>query len=133
MCTNTVTKTSEICPCGSGRQASDCCERFFSGALFPATPEELMRSRYTAYVRMEIDYLVATTLPEYRRHYPKKALAKWAASCTWLRLTVLDAFDDQVKFTAVYQDESGKLQEHREWSFFTFREGRWYYKDGNDF
>lgn len=101
MCANTVTEFTGMCPCGSGNRSAVCCERFFSGGVFPTTPEELMRSRYTAYVRKEIDYLVATTLPAYRRYYPKKSLAEWADSCTWLKLTVLAAFDDQVKFSCL--------------------------------
>ena len=38
------------CPCGSGTTYDACCGRLHRGAEQAATPEELMRSRYAAYV-----------------------------------------------------------------------------------
>ena len=37
------------CPCGLNKTLSQCCGRFLKGDLQAGTPEELMRSRYTAY------------------------------------------------------------------------------------
>ncbi|MBU6492427.1 MAG: hypothetical protein KGQ45_06600, partial [Burkholderiales bacterium] len=47
------------CPCGGGRYA-ECCGRFIDGGQVPASAEQLMRSRYTAYVLARGDYLRAT-------------------------------------------------------------------------
>lgn len=44
------TALSEDCPCQSGHQYADCCGKFHLREAFPETAEQLMRSRYTAYV-----------------------------------------------------------------------------------
>ncbi|MDR1126989.1 MAG: SEC-C domain-containing protein, partial [Treponema sp.] len=48
------------CPCGSGKQYTDCCEPFILGVQKPLTAEALMRSRYTAYTVHAVDYIVST-------------------------------------------------------------------------
>lgn len=40
----------KACPCGSGQAFKDCCQRYHGGEL-PETPEKLMRSRFSAYVK----------------------------------------------------------------------------------
>ncbi len=40
----------KACPCGSGQAFKECCQRYHDGEL-PETPEKLMRSRYSAYVK----------------------------------------------------------------------------------
>jgi len=50
------------CPCG-GESLDVCCGRFISGNEVPETPEQLMRSRYSAYVLGEEAYLRATWDP----------------------------------------------------------------------
>jgi uncharacterized protein YchJ len=47
------------CPCGSGDELDGCCGLLLDGVP-AATALALMRSRYTAYVRGEIDYLIET-------------------------------------------------------------------------
>lgn len=46
------------CPCGGGNYDS-CCGRFHAGAE-PETPEALMRSRYSAFVKRDVAYLWKT-------------------------------------------------------------------------
>lgn len=55
-------KKSKItsCPCGSGLVLEACCQRYLSGQAWPPTPEALMRSRYTAYVLHDDDYIMKT-------------------------------------------------------------------------
>ena len=48
---------SEKCPCMSGKAYAECCEPVIKGTRKAATPEELMRSRYSAYAKAEIDHL----------------------------------------------------------------------------
>ena len=45
----------DLCPCGSGELYEKCCGVYHSGAAVPETPEQLMRSRYSAYVKRETD------------------------------------------------------------------------------
>ena len=39
---------AEKCPCGSGKTYAACCKKIISGEKKAETPEELMRSRYSA-------------------------------------------------------------------------------------
>ena len=51
------------CPCGSGKDFDQCCGPYLSGRAEPPTAEALMRSRYVAYTRGDIDYIGRTTAP----------------------------------------------------------------------
>ncbi len=53
------------CPCGSGAAVDACCEPILKGTPAP-TAEALMRSRYTAHVRRDFDYLQRSHAPETR-------------------------------------------------------------------
>src|SRR5580704_19616031 len=48
------------CPCHSGERYAACCGPFHDGTRVPATPVELMRSRYAAFARGLGEYLVET-------------------------------------------------------------------------
>ena len=48
------------CPCESGALFDACCGPLLSGTATAATAEALMRSRYTAYVRVAVPYLLDT-------------------------------------------------------------------------
>ncbi|MBO1925138.1 YchJ family protein [Thiomicrorhabdus sp. 6S3-12] len=50
----------ELCPCGSGKAYRECCGVFHSGLAMPETAEALMRSRYSAFVTRNEEYLLAT-------------------------------------------------------------------------
>ena len=58
-------RASDECPCGSGSPYRSCCEPFLDGAPAP-TAEQLMRSRYTAFVRGNEDHLFRTWHPATR-------------------------------------------------------------------
>lgn len=62
---STQKKTKKAsCPCGSGMSYSNCCKKYHTGEKLPDTAEELMRSRYTAYAKGLVDYVVQTTHPD---------------------------------------------------------------------
>jgi len=62
------------CPCCSNRSFSECCEPFLVGKKIPGTPEELMRSRYSAYATGLVDYIE----PHYMTVMsPEINLTKW--------------------------------------------------------
>ncbi|MEQ9488132.1 MAG: YchJ family metal-binding protein [Alphaproteobacteria bacterium] len=55
----------EPCDCGSGKTYLACCGRLHAGT--PAeTAEELMRSRYSAFRRGDVAYLLKSWAPETR-------------------------------------------------------------------
>ena len=54
------------CPCLSGEQYADCCGRFHRGEAEAPTAEQLMRSRYSAFVVLDAGYLLRTWHPDTR-------------------------------------------------------------------
>jgi len=124
------------CHCGSGKPYADCCGAIISGAEVAKTAEALMRSRFSAYVVAEIDYLGDTLHPDHRQDWDKAATEKWAAESEWQTLEILSIEaggknDDQgiVEFSATFK-ENGALKRHHESSRFAKLDGRWYYVDG---
>lgn len=120
------------CPCRSGRPYADCCAPCHRGEIVPASAEQLMRSRYTAFVLGRVDYLVATLHPRQRQPDDGQVLMQTMEQTRWLGLIVLqeqqgdeEAF---VEFIAFY-DDNGLAQLH-ERSRFRRENGRWYYVDG---
>jgi len=114
------------CACGSGEVFEACCGPRLSGARPAQTPEVLMRSRYTAFVRGDGAYLFATQAPGIGT---ADDLAQ-ARGRTWCGLTVLDAKGDEVEFEARFL-EGGALHLLHERSVFARVDGRWRYERGN--
>lgn len=127
---------SNQCPCGSGLDAAQCCKPYISGEKPAPTAEALMRSRYSAYVFQEIDYLRDTLTKEAQEGHDDKSVREWSEQAEWLGLTIHDTWAGQegdeagiVEFSATYKMD-GEEQTHRERSEFGFIDGRWYYVDG---
>jgi SEC-C motif-containing protein len=125
------------CPCGSGETYEKCCGPYHAGAPAP-TAEALMRSRYSAYVKGEIDYLVSSHVAEGREEVDRELTEKWAKESEWVGLTIVATEkggpDDDlgtVEFVARFKAE-GQERAHRERSNFKKVEGRWYYVDGKE-
>lgn len=118
-----------MCYCDSGQEFSQCCEPFILGAKDPATPEQLMRSRYSAYVTQNIAYLKATLTPKDRSTFKESDTREWAKA-EWLGLEVLSASGNTVEFTAKYK-MNGKTLEHHEVSTFKKIDGKWYFLEGD--
>ena len=118
------------CYCKSSVLFSDCCEPFLLNKKIPNTPEALMRSRYTAYVLHNADYLIQTTHISQRKYYSKKEILNWANANTWLKLEIIYAKEALVEFKAYYLDEKLQAQIHHEKSTFKLQKGIWFYLDG---
>lgn len=124
-----------VCPCGSKKNYWECCEQLISGNAVAQTARQLMRSRFSAYSKNEIDYLIATWHPSKRHEISKQSLLKTAESCDWLSLSILDTAEGQqadeqgeVEFLAVFKEE--KLGAMQERSRFIKENGQWFYVDG---
>ncbi|MCR9135565.1 MAG: YchJ family metal-binding protein [Alphaproteobacteria bacterium] len=124
---------TQTCPCGRDRSYADCCGRFLDGPDRPEAAEELMRSRYTAYVLERIDYLRDTLWPRNQPLFDMAATARWAGENHWAGLTVIDVRDGgpadregTVLFEARFLS-AGQLHTHRECSRFKKKKGRWFY------
>jgi len=124
------------CPCGSGQEYADCCQPFIEGTALPETAERLMRSRYSAYATVNVDYLHETLHPAHREDHDTTAARRWAEQSEWLGLEIIHTEqggkDDEqgiVEFRANYR-EKGAVRGLHEISNFSKLDGRWYYVDG---
>lgn len=121
------------CPCQSSKSYKDCCGCFHTHAQFPETAEQLMRSRYAAYVLKNVPYIVETTVPSQQALLNAQAIEAWAEETQWLGLQILNTesltkTQSAVEFHAVFQGEEGE-QSHHERSIFVKIDERWYFVD----
>lgn len=126
------TNPNTRCPCGSGSSLAACCGPYIEGSKTAASAEALMRSRYTAYVLLREDYLLATWHPGTR---PTSLNLTDGSATQWTGLEVKrheqqDAAHASVEFVARYK-VNGRAQRLQEVSRFVFEGGRWFYVDGD--
>jgi SEC-C motif domain protein len=131
---NAAMRRNEVaaCPCESGRTYAECCEPLHRGEAIAQTAEALMRSRYSAYVRSDRDYLLATWHASTR---PATLDFSDAATTRWLGLDVRrheqhDADHATVEFIARYKIGGSPAVRLHEISRFVREGGRWFYVDG---
>ena len=124
------------CPCGSEKSYADCCAPLLAGEAFAKTAEQLMRSRFSAYVLKQIDYLYETTHPDKRDADFRTEMAAWANRAEFTKLEVLAsrqgrALDKvgKVEFIAYYRQFGEEKQMHELSRFRRFK-GKWHYYDG---
>jgi len=77
-----------LCPCGTQLKYISCCGAFHHGEN-PSTAEQLMRSRYTAYVVGNIEYIQSTTHPKLLKEFDFNASKDWSEKAQWLGLKIL--------------------------------------------
>lgn len=94
-----------------------------------------MRSRYSAFVMAEADYLLATSHPDHRQGLERQSLID--PQIRWLQLQVIASQqggtmdnNGQVHFIATFVEagQFGTLEEH---SRFSRIDQCWYYRDGD--
>ena len=118
------------CFCGSSQPFSRCCSPIIKGIIPANSAEKLMRSRYSAYIMADINYLIETTHISQRVYLSEKELEQWAKTNRWQRLEIIKSDTFSVEFKAYFQDKNGKKQIHHEKSSFVFENDSWYYVDG---
>ncbi|KCX00736.1 zinc chelation protein SecC [Xanthomonas arboricola pv. pruni] len=90
-----------------------------------------MRARYSAYVRRDVAYLLASWHPSTR---PPELSLDEGGRTTWLGLTVQRAIETgtdtaEVAFLARYRIGGASAVRMTEHSRFVREDGRWYYLD----
>ena len=107
------------CPCGSGRPYSDCCEPVITGRAKAPTAEALMRSRYSAYVEHEVEYIVNTCVHRGKNDIDYKSTRDWSEQSEWLGLKIISVekggpsdTEGNVEFEAAYEREGLKDVHH---------------------
>ena len=128
----------DLCPCGSNKAYGSCCQPVIKGEKHAATAEQLMRSRYSAYVKVEMEHIFTSLHPSYRTDYDEKKTRAWAENSEWhgmqILRTIKGGIDDQeaqVEFTVSYT-ESGMKQEHHELASFKKKDDVWYFTTGKN-
>ena len=121
------------CPCGTGRTYAVCCGRYHTGEAAPDA-EALMRSRYSAFVTGNADYLRATWHPDTRPDELGLDVPG-APRTTWLGLSVKQhrvtgPETAEVEFVARYRVGGGSAVRLHERSRFVRIDERWLYVDG---
>ena len=124
---------SEICPCGSSKSMSECCQPLLDGGL-AAGPEALMRSRFTAFARKNMEYIRFTTDPQTVLSFDMDGTRAWAESAEFFRLEILRASEQGnkgiVEFKAHFRTGDLSPEVHHEISKFRKQAGRWYFREG---
>ena len=123
-------KSSKPCPCSSGMSYESCCEPLHREKQRAATAEQLMRSRYSAFVFAEVNYLIAThpdsSTPLLQR---RKELSKNCRDARWLGLKIKSVeaggvgdLEGTVRFEATF-GAGGQRNVMSEISLFQRRDG----------
>jgi len=125
--------SSMQCYCGKPLAFESCCEALISGRQGAESPEALMRSRFSAYVIQNYDYILATYALAQRIELSLNELRQSSATTKWLRLvvqkTVQNNTSGKVEFSAYYQLD-GQVYLMHETSDFIFDNKQWYYTTG---
>lgn len=121
------------CYCGNNKTYKKCCEVFHLNNGKTETAEQLMRSRYSAFVLADGDYLMDTHHGSTRPIKEKKAIVKWAKSVQWIKLEVLEItnglesdIEGTVTFNAYFY-ENGNIDVIHEKSAFLKENNQWLY------
>ncbi|MBO4304169.1 MAG: YchJ family protein [Lentisphaeria bacterium] len=124
------------CPCLSGKTYAECCEGIIRGTKKAATAEELMRARYSAYAKAEVDFIINSTHSSQRESNDRDEIRRWAEKSVWKGIEILrtekGGENDEtgiVEFIARYAD-NGVDMEHHEISEFVREKGEWTFLDG---
>jgi len=127
------------CPCGSGAEYEKCCGIYIQGGILPPTAEKLMRARYTAYTRGEIDFIMDThEVEKGEEEASRKATEDWSKGSVWQGLEILKTVkggesdtEGTVEFKAHYMVDRAR-HSHHEISRFEKKEGKWIFIEGQE-
>jgi len=125
-----ISKNSK-CPCGSGKKYKECCFKYHKGAN-PKNALLLMKSRFSAYVAGEANYIIKTTHKN-SPHCEKdtqnwiKSIKKFSKS-EFKKLEIIEFTDGEKE---AYVEFKAYIDDYviHEKSFF-LKEDKWYYVGG---
>jgi len=144
------------CFCGSNEKFSTCCQPFInrevnqetSQQTLPKTAEQLMRSRFSAYVTGNGQYIYDTYAKSSQASQSVEEINDWSKACVWIALLIrsinngnttnTDSSEQFVEFSAFYITDN-TLCELRENSRFVLENCetnarhnlQWRYIDGD--
>jgi len=123
----------DACLCGSEKTYGECCAIAHNNIEVVETAEQLMRSRYSAYVIGNIEYLMISHHSSTRPDKEQKDILSWTKSVKWLSLEVLKSskgsasdIEGTVEFKAHFEEDNSKAVIHED-SKFVKENGYWVY------
>jgi len=125
-----------ICPCGiKGKLYKECCYLVHTNIHNAQTAQDLMCSRYSAFVLCIGDYLVLSHSMRYRNDLNMQNTIRWSRSVAWNRLEIISIqhgsisdTEGTVEFKAYFK-EKNKLKCIHEKSMFIRENNHWVYLD----
>lgn len=123
------------CHCGRPKSYENCCGKLHRGEESAQSAEDLMRSRYSAFVVADVDYLMRTHHSLKRSLIDKDDIRTWTKSVKWLGLEIInksygepnDVFGT-VEFKAHFKEGLFRNKIHEN-SKFVKEKGKWVYLD----
>jgi SEC-C motif-containing protein len=131
------------CPCGSDSALAACCLPLIQGKKKASTAEELLRSRYTAFTRGDVDYILATHHSSTQADVKREEIEDWSKHSEWHGLQIVQseagkAEDDKgtIAFCAKHKPlgkgsnpADVKVEDHWEQAMFEKENGQWKFLD----
>jgi SEC-C motif-containing protein len=125
------------CPCGLKPEYEKCCKPFIVGKSKPQTAEDLLRSRYSAFVKKDINYIKSTHHKSTISDFDEKEITEWAENSEWMGLEVKrkeqggeSELSGNIEFVAKYKYK-GETHVHHEISEFKKEDNDWYFVDAD--
>jgi SEC-C motif-containing protein len=126
-------RLEQPCPCDDNTLYKDCCYKAHDVIENVITAEQLMRSRYSAFVLGNIEYLMKSHHSTTRPEAEKEEILKWAKAVDWIRLEVLScsnglendpegtvefkAYFKENSIVSVIHEDSKFIREHNYWVY----------------
>ncbi|MDP5077026.1 MAG: YchJ family metal-binding protein [Nonlabens sp.] len=122
------------CPCNPHKTYKTCCAIAHENIAAVTTAQQLMRSRYSAFVMGNVNYLQHSQHSSTRiSNHEADEIGQWTKTVQWVKLEVLTTTQGlvcdslgTVHFKALYI-ENGQLQIIEENSSFVREDGCWVY------
>lgn len=125
--------STQSCYCQSGQSYFGCCHPYIQKNKVAPTAEELMRSRFSAYVIQDYEYILNTYGQKQRAELSEFMLKQNSINTQWISLKVLKHLPKvttaQVEFKAYYLVDKQYFVMH-ELSDFELVNGQWFYTTG---
>jgi SEC-C motif-containing protein len=136
----------KTCRCGSNIPNKICCNAIINGTMIASSPEQLMRSRYTAFCLKNVAYLAHTYHDSKRPSDYASSLASRINDTQWVGLKIIqsgvnpnDPKKGFVEFIAYHIDaaasplnvHSNNVKQLHEHSHFTKENHEWFYLEGD--
>jgi len=116
------------CYCGSNCDFSSCCQPYINKKAPVQTAEQLMRSRFSAYVLGDAQYIYDTYAKSSQAEQSVEGIEDWSKSCAWIALKIYPLVNSEnkpteqfIEFSAFYITNN-VLCELREKSRFILEE-----------